>query len=753
MQSLPKPSRWFSVLGSQFSREERIFTLYGALTLLYSLVAVVFAVQFWRQKLLGAIVALWATGALLPRLVAAALVLLVVAPLLAGLALAAFGAGRATLDALVRRGYGRQPALLASLAGGMALLLAWLAWRAAELGATRPLYAWAGAGAPVLLWALALGALLTVLPNYRRAAISTSLRALVVTLALALAAALLRGLGLAAGAGLAADGLACLFLLIAGFAALLDVDLRLSAPRELVITALLLMLAFGAGAATLLSAPEGGLLLVVARAAPAYFGALALALLLPHLFDLADSRLVWSWALAWCATLLQTAAYIADVSGRAAALNALAAGLWAAAWLVHLATLRQITPHELAWAHEPSMSEHQRLMRAFQFCYTGCYRLLRMIYGARRTSALDDRMDVLAATANWDVTLDRDRVRISPLVQALPLDLQGARYAEVLRYTVAAIEEIAGATFARRAIQAAYDALPWPERETASRYCFPDTPWARELSDAFGDARALRLRLLRQVDQFLVCDDDDLATLAHAIEERTVPAGAPLLRAGDAVPGVWVIEAGEVAVTRGRRLVAELHRGDSFGADQLGAEQGSDATYHAAIASNLLFIPAAEYRALLPTDAQPELAQEAIARLKLLESVPMFAELPRNTLRGLANIAQQQQHPARSVVVRQGVPSGVFYIIRAGRAAVLVRDGDPPRVRQVAQLGPEEFFGELELLRGTPPVASVVAVAPLTLLALPHAAVQAFIVGDGRVARGLEQIGTGRLIALRDPVG
>jgi len=41
-------------------------------------------------------------------------------------------------------------------------------------------------------------------------------------------------------------------------------------------------------------------------------------------------------------------------------------------------------------------------------------------------------MDVLAATANWDVTLDRDRARIAPAVLALPLDMQGARYAEVL---------------------------------------------------------------------------------------------------------------------------------------------------------------------------------------------------------------------------------------------------------------------------------------------------------------------------------
>jgi hypothetical protein len=76
------------------------------------------------------------------------------------------------------------------------------------------------------------------------------------------------------------DGLAFIFLLVAGFAALLDVDLRLSAPRELLITAVLLMLAFVVGAAALLRVSAIDLpAMRVAAAAPAYFGALAIALL------------------------------------------------------------------------------------------------------------------------------------------------------------------------------------------------------------------------------------------------------------------------------------------------------------------------------------------------------------------------------------------------------------------------------------------------------------------------------------------
>jgi putative peptide zinc metalloprotease protein len=338
--------------------------------------------------------------------------------------------------------------------------------------------------------------------------------------------------------------------------------------------------------------------------------------------------------------------------------------------------------------------------------------------------------------------------------------MQGARYAEVLRYTVATIEQIAGATFARRAIQAAYDALPWPERETASRYCFPDTPWARELSSAFGDVRDGRLRLLRQVDQFINCDDEDLIALAHAIQEQSVAPETMLLRAGAPAPGIWVIEAGEIVALRGGQVMEELHRGDSFGA--ISAQGGAPAqaatasgelSYRAAITSSLLFIPAGELATVTQEAPLDDQRHDAAATLRLLERVPLFEDLPRNTLRGLAHIAQQQQFAARAVIVRQGVPSGVFYVIKQGHAAVLARSepkGDQPaHVRAVAQLGEEEFFGELELLRGTPPLASVVALTPLTVLALPHAAVQAFILGDGRVAKSLEQVGTGRLIALR----
>ncbi|GAB4210050.1 MAG: cyclic nucleotide-binding domain-containing protein [Roseiflexaceae bacterium] len=733
-----------------FSREERIFTLYGALTLVYTVVAVVFAVQFWNRQLIGTIGALWRSEALAARMVAGVLVVVVLVPLLAGLALAALGLGRVALGWLIQRGYGRRPELLAAVGVAGALGLAAFAAQAGP--------AWYVSGLLVLLWLIALKALLSLRPDYRRAAIAPAIDSLALATGLAAIGATLRALPAIPGLDSVADGLALLLVLLAGFTALLDVNLRQSRPRELFVSGLLLVLAFGLGGLTLLDLlqrrPELSPGVALLLAGPAYFATLALGLLLPLLFALRDSRLIWSWSLAWAAILVELVAYVADLTLRIPALDVLAAALWAAGGLVHVATLRQIAPAELDWPADASASEAERLALAFQHCYAGCYRLMRAVYGARRTRELDDRMDVLAATANWDVTLDRDEARIGVAVRQLPLDQQGKRYAEVLRYTVATLEELAGVTFARRAVQSAYDALPWTERETASRLCFPDTPWAHELSRAFGDAQQSRLRLLRQVDLFLQCDDAELAALLRAAREQDAPGGAMLLRAGGPTAGVWIIEAGEVLAKRDGQIVQELHRGATFGGDELLKGCPVELSYVASLPVALLFIPAREFLALAREQAPHAVeGPEAAERLRLLERIALFADAPRQTLRALAQLAQERHFEPKQMIVRQNQPSGTMYIIRRGHAAVVVRGPEDAAPRLLARLGPEEVFGELELLRGTPPVAHVVAHTHLTVLALPHAAMRELLLGEGGVARGIEQIGTGRLVALRQLTG
>ncbi|HEU5087361.1 MAG TPA: cyclic nucleotide-binding domain-containing protein, partial [Roseiflexaceae bacterium] len=483
-------------------------------------------------------------------------------------------------------------------------------------------------------------------------------------------------------------------------------------------------------------------------------GAMALALMLPRLFDLRDSRMLWPWFVLWIGILAETVGYILNIARPVVWLDILVAGLWATSWLIHLATLRQITPAELHWTHEPAMSEEQRLVRAFQLCYAGCYRVLRTVYGERRTRAFDDRMDVVAATAGWDVSLDRDHARVGSEVRRLDLYEQGSRFAEVLRYTVQQIEEITGEVFARRAIQAAYDALPWPERETAGRLCFPDTPWARDLSASFGGTRNQRLRLLRQLDLLIRCDDDELDVLAHAIDEQHVERGTTVLKPDQFVTGLWIVEAGEIVRRDGAQIVGELHRGDVFGDAELREGRPSTHRYSATMASTLLFVPASAFAQIEQSQAaRVGDSPQVDAVFRQLERVELFDKLPRSELRSMARLARRQTVPARSLLIRQGQPQHAFFLIERGQAVLLYHQHDAAGTTSSSQilerLGPGQYAGEVELLHGGAPTASLVTATETVVLVIPQAAIRNLLRNEPALARTLAQIDSGRRLQAR----
>ncbi len=763
-----------------FTREERIFSLFGLLTATYTLLAIGLTFLFWQRQFIAVLGQLWSSG-WGGRMLAFVIVGAVVAPLGIGLALAAWGVVHGVACWLARRGYAQRPAPVIVVMLTLVALLAALPFRFDPLAVTES--AWLMRIIAPLLWAAALVALIAIRADYRGARLGRAIDSLLAANALTLVAVsgravapLLESLWLGLEVG------AFFLFMLAGFVALLDVDLQQSPQRELWLTAALLVAAFGVGGATIFeiqavvagaSAP-----MIVVLATPVYFGMLALALLLPPLLGLLDSRLVWSWLLVWIGIAVQMVEYVLVLKARsepralAMSFEILAAGCWAAAWSAHYVVVRSLTPERLHWSADAAMSESQRLQRAFERSYAGCYTLLREVYGQRHAKALDDRIDVVAATANWDVTLDRDQARISPALAAQPLDVQGARYAEILHYTVASIEAIAGASFARRAIQSAYDALPWPEREAADRRCFSNASWARDLSRAFSNERAMRLRLLRQVDLFATFDDDELDALAAALQPLQVSGGRQLLASGQQPHGIWIVEAGEVIVWEGRRAFTELHRGEFFGAIELVSNtsagdawqddvalhnEPSAHSYHTSVDSALLFLPLDEFLRI-QHDASVHTADgiEILKVLRFLERVPLFADLPRQTLRDLARAASRRELAARQIIVRQGKPSGAFYMIERGQVAVVASRVDATgaaRPQAVAQLGAGEYFGEIELLRRTPPVASIISITPATLLALPHATLSDALIGSADASQRLEQVGSGRLITLRASIG
>ena len=98
--------------------------------------------------------------------------------------------------------------------------------------------------------------------------------------------------------------------------------------------------------------------------------------------------------------------------------------------------------------------------------------------------------------------------------------------------------------------------------------------------------------------------------------------------------------------------------------------------------------------------------------LDALAGLSLFSDLERPQLQAVAHTMSEESLPAGQRILRQGFSGSGFFIILEGEVAVRV-DGE-----DVASLGKGDFFGEISLLLGEPPIADVVASRPVHALQL-----------------------------------
>jgi MFS family permease len=122
------------------------------------------------------------------------------------------------------------------------------------------------------------------------------------------------------------------------------------------------------------------------------------------------------------------------------------------------------------------------------------------------------------------------------------------------------------------------------------------------------------------------------------------------------------------------------------------------------------------------------------ARLALLRGVPIFAPLPEAQIEGLAGHLRPQRVSAGEVVVRQGDPGELFYVVESGELEVSV-DGTPTR-----KLAPGDFFGEIALLREVPRTATVTTEGEAGLLTLERDRFIAAVTGHAPSAEAADAV-------------
>ena len=190
-------------------------------------------------------------------------------------------------------------------------------------------------------------------------------------------------------------------------------------------------------------------------------------------------------------------------------------------------------------------------------------------------------------------------------------------------------------------------------------------------------------------------------------------AGVAIVREGDAADAFYLIEKGQVHVTKGRQVtrVATLSEGEWFGEAGLLQQAPRNATVVAAEGGVVTRVLRGD--AFLAMVASSDLVASEIGQLlrkraaaaRLLEVAPLLTA--QASARMLPEF-ERRSYRVGEAIVRQGETAEEFFILVAGDVVVSRRDA-AGAAHVVATLGPGDYFGEMGLLHAAPRNATVVA--------------------------------------------
>lgn len=105
----------------------------------------------------------------------------------------------------------------------------------------------------------------------------------------------------------------------------------------------------------------------------------------------------------------------------------------------------------------------------------------------------------------------------------------------------------------------------------------------------------------------------------------------------------------------------------------------------------------------------------------MLSGLALFADLSRPQIEQVAHKMTEESFPSGQRILRQGFTGTGFYVILDGEVAIRI-DGE-----ERARLAKGDFFGEMSVLLGEPPVADVVALRQLHVLHLGGPELEGFL--------------------------
>jgi len=136
--------------------------------------------------------------------------------------------------------------------------------------------------------------------------------------------------------------------------------------------------------------------------------------------------------------------------------------------------------------------------------------------------------------------------------------------------------------------------------------------------------------------------------------------------------------------------------------------------------------------------------QELMDRLLALKQVPLFEELSLDQLEAVLRISREVELVPGEVVMKEGDPGGLLYILLEGSVRV-VKDFGESNERLLATMSAVNYLGEMAILDDEPRSATAVAVGPARFLALDGASLKELILQMPEISFEIFRVLTARI--------
>ncbi|XP_026272945.1 cGMP-dependent protein kinase, isozyme 2 forms cD4/T1/T3A/T3B isoform X2 [Frankliniella occidentalis] len=185
-------------------------------------------------------------------------------------------------------------------------------------------------------------------------------------------------------------------------------------------------------------------------------------------------------------------------------------------------------------------------------------------------------------------------------------------------------------------------------------------------------------------------------------------AGSLIIKEGDVGSIVYVMEEGRVEVSRDGKYLSTMAPGKLFGELAILYNCKRTATIKAATDCKLWAIERQCFQTIMMRTGLTRQAEYT----DFLKSVPIFKNLPEETLIKISDSLDETYYNAGDYIIRQGARGDTFFIISKGRVKVTIKQPTVTEEKYIRTLTKGDFFGEKALQGDDLRTANIVADDP-----------------------------------------